>query len=721
MRRPLSILVIAAALTALLSLPSPARAQEARDEQRGLVYDGMRRVPSGPCGPAFELVTHVTGRRARCTHGPDPAPPGVDVRQRKAVAAPPSNGQGSFAASQPGVPCYGNGSDGYRVQLLYVHPTGTANRLGSLYSSLVTWAANANLVFDLSAAKTGGIRQVRFLTDANCSLAINEVQVPTAAMNDFSVFINELDAQGFNHSDRRYLAWADANVYCGIAEVYADDSSNTIPGLPTSNANNANTQVPGLIARVDNGCWGMANSVEAHELVHTFGGVQPTAPNATQGFHCTDDADRMCYLDGTPPGTLFQRCTGTNDENRLDCNNDDYFNTSPVPGSYLATHWNVANSAFLAASDPGPPAGNPQGDPQQFHALTGVGADTTVDVMNALAGETNGTPYTTIQSSAATGYRQIGSWDATGSSCITPKAPGATFDRPHGSAAGRRALSRAIDGGTYGSVCGIKPVSGLIDFASSSAGPTTSTPSDLTYIPFGRDAVSFSYYANGVASPVTSLTRAQLTALFTSGPQQIGGVNVVPCGIQIDSGTYESWNAVTTATAAQEAAATATCRNATSTGQANGRVDENDGLALKAKGDALVGSEVVVGFSAAKFISMTNGAAASRLTSTGVDLGTISDNGAGASLGKPYSGAAPNLSPNAAFYNDAVFGRNVYNVFDTSRITGIGNNDLKSLFVGGTSALCSTPAQTIVNTFGFLSIASCGSTTTTGPKIAGTF
>ncbi len=392
--------------------------------------------------------------------------------------------------------------------------------------------------------------------------------------------------------------------------------------------------------------------------------------------------------------------------------------TSTLRARIARTAAGVAATSLVIGSSliGGQPAG---ADPKQFNSFIGYGSDTTQDILNALAGEANGVNYTPIQSTAATGRKQVISWDATGSVCISPKAPGATINRPNGSSAGRRILSRAIDGTSYGNAsCGAaaKPVAGLVDYARSSSGPAAGdTGTALTYIPFGRDGVSFAWYANGVATPVTSLTRAQLTTLFTTGAQSINGVNVIPCGIQTSSGTYAFWNTVTTATATQENTATTPCNNA-GNGQ---RLQENDAAGLKAKGDAQVGSQVVVGFSAANFISQSNGVAASQLAA-GVDLGSISDNGSGTNLGQPYAGTAPNLTPNATFYGDATFGRTVYNVFDTARVTGFGNNDLKSVFVGATSAICSAPAQVNVNKFGFLSSASCGSTALTGSLIAGT-
>ncbi len=346
-------------------------------------------------------------------------------------------------------------------------------------------------------------------------------------------------------------------------------------------------------------------------------------------------------------------------------------------------------------------------DPKQFTALVAVGSDTTQDVLNAFGGSANAFNYTPLQSSTASGKRQIASWDAIATTCITTQAPGATFLRPNGSTNGRRALSRAIDGATWGdntNCGGNKVVSGLVNFARSSAGPS-GTGTDLTYIPFGRDGMSFGYFANGV-TPVTSLTKAQLVSLFTTGPATIGGVNIVPCGIQLGSGTYAFWNTALGVTAAQMASAVTTC---------GATIQENDAAGLAARGATFANTQVIIGFSAANFISQSNGVAASQLAA-GVDLGEIVDGAT--NLGKPYSGTAPNTVPSSSFYASTTFGRDVYNVLPTTIVSGLGNNDYKTMFVGSTSSMCSAAAAVTTNAFGFLSVAGCGSTTLQGPLVA---
>jgi hypothetical protein len=316
---------------------------------RGQIFKGLRSTgPDDRCHGVFALVTS-----GECTHGPDPAPAGIDVRTPRAVTANDTSSGGSTAQGAAAVPCYGNGSDGKRVQVIYAHAADVSDRYGQVVGALRTYAATADTVYNNSAAETGAVRHVRWVTDSSCNLVVADVQLSTAGDDSIDNTINELRSKGYNRTDRKYLVWMDATVYCGIAQVYGDDK-------PTQdNTSNGSSQVPGEFARVDSGCWGVSGqSIEAHELMHTFGGVQTTAPHATRYNHCYDTADRMCYDDGS--GTPMQAVCGSSHANLFDCNHDDYFYAgTPPPTNYLANHWNTANSSFLATTVP-VPAGPPQ-------------------------------------------------------------------------------------------------------------------------------------------------------------------------------------------------------------------------------------------------------------------------------------------------------------------------------------------------------------------------
>jgi hypothetical protein len=234
---------------------------------------------------------------------------------------------------------------------VYARSASGSDRFATYAASFRSWASRMDQVVNQSAAETGGTRHIRFVTDTGCNPVIDRVTLSGSAMSNFGTMVSELRSLGYQRSDRKYLVWADTNVYCGISHIYVDDRHDPTPGV---NDNNGAARNPGTIGRVDNGCWGLSNLVEAHELAHVLGGVQPSAPNATPSYHCTDESDRLCYQDGSG-GTMRQVCP-TWHETLYDCNHDDYFSTAPARGSYLSTHWNTASSAFLSGQPPVNPA-----------------------------------------------------------------------------------------------------------------------------------------------------------------------------------------------------------------------------------------------------------------------------------------------------------------------------------------------------------------------------
>ncbi|MGH8976308.1 MAG: Calx-beta domain-containing protein, partial [Acidimicrobiia bacterium] len=262
---------------------------------------------------------------------------------------PAGGPRGAVASAAPSIACYGDGQSGNRVQAIYAVPADRADRYDQVVGSIRVWAAEMDAVFQQSAAKNGGTRRIRFVTDGGCNLVVQKVRLSAGGDDTFNNTIAELKAQGFDRSDRKYVVWTDAITLCGIATYYVDDQAGA------TNANNGRSGVPGSVARIDAGCWGQASkgqSVEAHELMHSLGSVQPSAPNASPAGHCKDDSDRMCYQDGSVV-SLLSRCP-TDQEALFDCEGNDYFNSAPGAGNYLASHWNTAASSFLsgAATDP---------------------------------------------------------------------------------------------------------------------------------------------------------------------------------------------------------------------------------------------------------------------------------------------------------------------------------------------------------------------------------
>jgi hypothetical protein len=290
-----------------------------------------------------------------CTHGPDPAPPDLDADGRAGPAAAKS-----VAAASPSIVCDGNGQSGLRVQILYVHASDVSNRYAQLVPALRGWVGDADQIFEASAARTGGTRNLRFAHDSGCQPDVVDVPVPATGDDYFGATIREVIAQGHNRTDRIYAMFVDTTSagICGIATMSNDDQAGDANGHNDGPA----------YARVDANCW--SGWVVAHELMHTLGGVQRSAPHASGAGHCIDEYDVMCYQDSASAPPIQMNCPDPSwNSTRFDCGHDDYFNTNPAPGSYLATHWNPANNLFLIV---GPAVAVPADPPP---AATGVKKD----------------------------------------------------------------------------------------------------------------------------------------------------------------------------------------------------------------------------------------------------------------------------------------------------------------------------------------------------------
>jgi hypothetical protein len=245
-------------------------------------------------------------------------------------------------------------SSGSKIKLVYVYAADQPDRFAQ-YASLIQTDAKA--IAETVAATSGGRKTLRFDTGTDggagyvdiASVRLPQARAVYASMNAASRSAAVRDAVAstvrVGGSVAHYAVYADGlygnDWVAGIAQMYYD------PSKSAANLNNRD----GLWAFV----WGDGSATFSsshrttllHEITHTLGGVQPTAPNGTTNGHCSDLKDVMCYDDGglKPGQTLVQSCTTV----QYDCDGEDYFNATPAAGSYLAANWNVYDSAFLCA------------------------------------------------------------------------------------------------------------------------------------------------------------------------------------------------------------------------------------------------------------------------------------------------------------------------------------------------------------------------------------
>lgn len=261
-------------------------------------------------------------------------------------------------------------AEDYHAQIIYARAKDATSRYQEMAPKLRSWFASADGIVNQEAG--------RFKVKANLKVTCEEGEVSVIEAilpNTGDYYLNaqqetrkaltkDLGQAGYNMKNTKYIVWYDGKASgCGGGPCISQQS---IKGpddrLSEDNIYNVGPDYA-FLYKVDDATiqelLGTSYDMVApilmlHEYAHTLGAVQPSAPHATKKEplskqkHCTDSqtigkggTDVMCKSDGE--GEVFGNdCPGFYPF-RFDCNNDDYFNPKPEPGSYLATHWNLGS------------------------------------------------------------------------------------------------------------------------------------------------------------------------------------------------------------------------------------------------------------------------------------------------------------------------------------------------------------------------------------------
>ena len=302
----------------------------------------------GPtCGGELRPVGH-----GFCTHGGDRAP--VQLQQ-------PAFGAPSRAASPPSGPCPGDGVSDRRIRVYYGYPSDTTRNASAYRASIRESVAIANANLDAQTPAIGG-QHLRMFCKNDRRVTVRSIALLPIGGDGNYTFDDVIDslvrrvANGLGDVDIEaprftYVVFVD-NVACcfgpaGQGTVYWDDRPD-----PDQNFNNRLGSGPRFAMVELRGDTNADAFVFLHEVGHTIGAVQVSAPHSTGAGHCYTSVDVMCSFDGgsyfVGGGAMKAVCPQPPvGEFTFDCNGRDYYELDPAPGSYLARHWNTSESGWL--------------------------------------------------------------------------------------------------------------------------------------------------------------------------------------------------------------------------------------------------------------------------------------------------------------------------------------------------------------------------------------
>jgi hypothetical protein len=252
-------------------------------------------------------------------------------------------------------------SSAAQIKVVYAYASDQPDRSAAWIDSL---QADVSRIQQFLALQSGGRRALRFDMGTNCGAQFIDVQVVPLTqprsyyLDDFDRISDDVNAAlAPAGGARNVFILADgmsSNGVYGIGEVYDNPNFGTDAPGP-SNIHNAGglTGIMFVTTSTTANASGWQPTVMLHEMTHNLGGVQLSAPNSTSYAHCTDGEDVMCYDDTSPEAAAYNPnvCPYVNGAipQTYDCGHNDYYNPDPAAGSYLATHWNVYTSAFMAS------------------------------------------------------------------------------------------------------------------------------------------------------------------------------------------------------------------------------------------------------------------------------------------------------------------------------------------------------------------------------------
>lgn len=242
------------------------------------------------------------------------------------------------------VPCFGTGTDGSRVQAVYLRETDDPPMPTDGVPAIRQALWRLDQTVDASARKTDRSLRIRFEHGAptvegdteSCQPAIDEVVLPDNGQESWGA---ELTARGYIRSDRKLLVFTDSNGWT------AEKCHASVVG-PEGGGR--------AWLKQSLGCWN--DRLLTHETLHLFG-----------VSHLHDDGpDGRSLREGPDPmdagGKDRPECNGPGSGVLLDCGEDTYFNPGKDSTTYLTGRHtgmvspfeNIAASSYFAPGRPAP-------------------------------------------------------------------------------------------------------------------------------------------------------------------------------------------------------------------------------------------------------------------------------------------------------------------------------------------------------------------------------